>query len=95
MSEEEQAAVQTADLLRLKADALKRFAVIRNLYNKNAACARQERPAQQGLPAGAGPDLERIDEHPLWRQAVEALCDGLRKLVDRVRSNDARSWICT
>src|ERR1017187_8783188 len=34
MSEEEQAAVQTADLLRLKGDALKRFAVIRNLYSK-------------------------------------------------------------
>ena len=34
MSEEEQAAVQTADLLRLKEDALKRFSVIRNLYAK-------------------------------------------------------------
>src|ERR1035437_705553 len=34
MSEEEKTAVQTADLLRLKGDALKRFAVIRNLYNK-------------------------------------------------------------
>src|SRR5262249_39284172 len=34
MTEEEQAAVQTADLLRLKDDVLKRFGVIRNLYAK-------------------------------------------------------------
>jgi len=86
MSEEEQAAVQTADLLRLKADALKRFAVIRNLYNKMLRALAKNGPRSKAYLQARDQISNELMNIRFGAKQVEALCDGLRKLVDRVRS---------
>ncbi|TSA40565.1 MAG: RNA polymerase sigma factor RpoD [Betaproteobacteria bacterium] len=86
MSEEEQAAVQTADLLRLKGDALKRFAVIRNLYNKMLRALAKNGPRSKAYLQARDQISNELMNIRFGAKQVEALCDGLRKLVDRVRS---------
>jgi len=86
MSEEEQAAVQTADLLRLKADALKRFAVIRNLYNKMLRALAKNGPRSKAYLQARDQISNELMNIRFGAKQVEALCDGLRRLVDRVRS---------
>lgn len=86
MSEEEQAAVQTADLLRLKADALKRFAVIRNLYGKMLRALSKNGPRSKAYLQARDQISNELMNIRFGAKQVEALCDGLRNLVDRVRS---------
>jgi RNA polymerase primary sigma factor len=86
LSEEEQAAVQTADLLRLKGDALKRFAVIRNLYNKMLRALSRNGPRSKAYLQARDRILNELMNIRFGAKQVEALCDGLRRLVDRVRS---------
>src|SRR3972149_6190899 len=86
MSEEEQAAVQTADLLRLKGDALKRFAVIRNLYGKMLRALSKNGPRSKAYLQARDQIWNELMNIRFGAKQVEALCDGLRKLVDRVRS---------
>ncbi len=88
MSEEEQAAVQTADLLRLKGDALKRFAVIRNLYNKMLRALSKNGPRSKAYLRARDQISNELMNIRFGAKQVEALCDGLRKLVDRVRSSE-------
>ncbi len=88
MSEEEQAAVQTADLLRLKEDALKRFAVIRNLYNKMLRALAKDGPRGKAYLQARDQISNELMNIRFGAKQVEALCDGLRKLVDRVRSHE-------
>jgi RNA polymerase primary sigma factor len=86
MSEEEQAAVQSADLLRLKGDALKRFAVIRNLYNKMLRALSRNGPRSKAYLQARDQILNEMTNIRFGAKQVEALCDGLRNLVERVRS---------
>jgi len=86
MSEEEQAAVQTADLLRLKGNALKRFAVIRNLYSKMLRALSKNGPRSKAYLQARDQISNELMNIRFGAKQVEALCDGLRKLVDRVRS---------
>ena len=88
MSEEEQAAVQTADLLRLKEDALKRFAVIRNLYAKMLRALAKNGPRSKGYLQVRDQISNELMNIRFGAKQVEALCDGLRKLVDRVRGHE-------
>ncbi len=88
MSEEEQAAVQTADLLRLKGDALKRFAVIRNLYNKMLRALAKNGPRSKAYLQARDQISNELMNIRFGAKQVEALCDGLRKMVDRVRSSE-------
>ncbi|MDB5810776.1 MAG: polymerase sigma factor RpoD [Betaproteobacteria bacterium] len=88
MSEEEQAAVQTADLLRLKGDALKRFAVIRNLYNKMLRALAKNGPRSKAYLQARDQISNELMNIRFGAKQVEALCDGLRKLVERVRSHE-------
>jgi RNA polymerase primary sigma factor len=88
MSEEEQAAVQTADLLRLKGDALKRFAVIRNLYKKMLAALAKNGPRSKAYLQARDQISNELMNIRFGAKQVEALCDGLRKLVERVRSHE-------
>jgi RNA polymerase primary sigma factor len=80
------AAVQNAAMLQLKADALERFAKIRVLYNKmtkalakNGSRSRPYLKTQEEISA----ELMLIR---FSAKQVEALCDGLRALVEEVRS---------
>ncbi len=88
MSEEEQAAVQTADLLRLKGDALKRFAVIRNLYKKMLLALAKNGPRSKAYLQARDQISNELMNIRFGAKQVEALCDGLRKLVERVRSHE-------
>jgi RNA polymerase primary sigma factor len=84
--EDEDGAIASANLLKLKDDALKRFAVIRNLNAK----------LLKALVKGGArsrPYLEVRDQISnellnirFTAKQVEALCDGLRRLVEEVRS---------
>jgi RNA polymerase primary sigma factor len=80
------AAVQNAAMLQLKADSLERFAKIRVLYNKmikalarNGSRSRPYLKSQEEISA----ELMLIR---FSAKQVEALCDGLRGLVEEVRS---------
>ncbi|MBX9810954.1 MAG: RNA polymerase sigma factor RpoD [Burkholderiales bacterium] len=86
--EERAAAAQTADLLRLKEETLKRFAVIRTLYNKmTRALAKNGSRSRAYLQARDAISNELMNIRFSAKQ-VEALCDGLRKLVDEVRGHE-------
>src|SRR5258706_1798420 len=80
------AAIQNAAMLQLKADALERFAKIRILYMKmikalakNGSRSRPYLKTQEEISA----ELMYIR---FSAKQVEALCDGLRGLVEEVRS---------
>jgi RNA polymerase primary sigma factor len=79
-------AAASASLLKLKADVIERFAVIRVLYNKMLkALAKHGSKGKPYLKA----QEEITDELMLMRfsaKQVEALCDALRALVEEVRS---------
>jgi len=84
--EDEEGALANANLLKLKEDALKRFAVIRSLNGKLLKAL-----AKTG--ARSRPYLEVRDQISnellnirFTAKQVEALCDGLRRLVEEVRS---------
>ncbi|MGQ0579850.1 MAG: RNA polymerase sigma factor RpoD [Betaproteobacteria bacterium] len=84
--DEDGAAVQNASMLKLKADAGERFAKIRGLFNKlmkalakNSSRSRPYLKTQEEISA----ELMLIR---FSAKQVEALCDGLRRLVDEVRS---------
>jgi RNA polymerase primary sigma factor len=84
--EDEDGAVANANLLRLKEEALKRFEVIRNCNGKLLKAL-----AKSG--ARSRPYLEVRDQISnellnirFTAKQVEALCDGLRRLVEEVRS---------
>jgi len=88
-SEEEEddgGAAASATLLKLKADSLERFAVIRALYNKMMkALAKHGSKGKPYLKA----QEEITDALMMIRfsaKQVEALCDALRGLVEEVRS---------
>ena len=85
-SDDDGAAVQNAAMLQLKADALERFAKLRVLYNKMIkALAKngvRSRPYMKTQEEISG-ELMFIR---FSAKQVEALCDGLRGLVEEVRS---------
>ena len=88
MSEEDAAAMRSAGLLRLKQDALGRFTIIRNLYNKMLrALAKKGLRSHAYLQARDAISNELMNIRFSTKQ-VEALCDSLRRLVDRVRAHE-------
>jgi len=83
--EERAAEAQSADLLRLKEESLRRFAVIRTLYNRmTRALAKNGSRSRAFLQARDAISNELMNIRFSAKQ-VEALCDGLRRLVDEVR----------
>jgi RNA polymerase primary sigma factor len=88
MSEEEQAAVQTADLLRLKEEALKRFAVIRMLYAKMLRALAKDGSRSKVYLQSRDQISNELTSIRFGAKQVESLCDGLRKLVARVRMHE-------
>jgi RNA polymerase primary sigma factor len=85
-SEDDDAALQNAAMLQLKADSLERFAKIRVLYNKMIKALAKNGPRSRPY---LKTQEEISGELMLIRfsaKQVEALCDGLRGLVEEVRS---------
>jgi RNA polymerase primary sigma factor len=84
--EEEGGAVQSASLLQLKADALERFSVMRQFYTKmikslekNGVDSRSYKKLQEQLSN----ELMGIR---FSAKQIENLCDGVRRMVEEVRS---------
>jgi RNA polymerase primary sigma factor len=86
--EDDGGAAASASLLKLKADALERFTVIRALYSKMLkALAKHGSKGKPYLKA----QEEITNELMMMRfsaKQVEALCDALRALVEQVRSHE-------
>ncbi|HKU71434.1 MAG TPA: RNA polymerase sigma factor RpoD, partial [Burkholderiales bacterium] len=84
--DEEGSNAPSADQLKLKADALKRFNAIRTLYNKMIrALARNGSRSRAYLQSrdAIGNELMKIR---FSAKQIEALCDSVRRLVEEVRT---------
>ncbi len=84
--EDEEGAAANANLLRMKEEAARRFEIIRNCYNKLLKAL-----AKSGARSRAYLDVRDQISNELLNirftaKQVEALCDGLRRLVEEVRS---------
>ncbi len=87
-SEAAAAALQTANLLKLKEDALRHFAVIRSLYNRmSKALAKNGSRSKEYLQA-RDQITEELMNIRFSAKQVEALCDSIRKLVEQVRGHE-------
>ena len=82
------AAVQSADMLRLKEDALKRFGVIRTYYNKMMRALAKNGPRSRAYLQARDAISAELMNIRFSAKQVEALCDGLRGLVDEVRRHE-------
>jgi RNA polymerase primary sigma factor len=86
--EEDGNAIAAANLAQLKVDALARFAVIREAYEKMTQVL-----AKKGHKAKAYKELQEQISCELLAirftaKQVEALCDGLRRLVEEIRRHE-------
>jgi RNA polymerase primary sigma factor len=86
--DEDGAAVQSADMLRLKEEALKRFGVIRNYYGKMMKALQKEGPRSKAYLQARDHISDELMNIRFAAKQIEALCDGVRKLVDEVRTNE-------
>jgi RNA polymerase primary sigma factor len=84
--DEEGSNAPTADQLKLKADALKRFAVIRSLYNKMTRALAKNGPRSRAYLQARDAITNELMSIRFAAKQIEALCDGVRRLVDEVRS---------
>jgi len=86
--EDDGSALAAANLAQLRADALVRFAVIREAFEKMQVVL-----AKKGHKVKAYTDLQEVVSNELLgirftAKQVEALCDGLRKLVEEIRGHE-------
>src|SRR5687767_4298729 len=86
--DEDGAAVQSADMLKLKEEALRRFASIRNYYGKMMRALQKEGPRSKAYLQAREHISEELMNIRFAAKQIEALCDGVRRLVDEVRSKE-------
>jgi RNA polymerase primary sigma factor len=86
--DEDGAAVQSADMLRLKEEALKRFGVIRNYYGRMMKALQKEGPRSKPYLQARDHISDELMNIRFAAKQIEALCDGVRKLVEEVRTNE-------
>jgi RNA polymerase primary sigma factor len=86
--DEDGAAVQSADMLRLKEEALKRFGVIRNFYGRMMKALQKEGPRSKPYLQARDHISDELMNIRFAAKQIEALCDGVRKLVDEVRTTE-------
>ncbi len=87
-SEEEAAAAQTASLLKLRTEALEKFARIRRLYEKLKRVLENKGPRDKDylrVRDQIGAELMTIR---FTARTVERLCDSVRGLVEQIRSHE-------
>ena len=86
--DEDGGSVQSADMLKLKDDALKRFGVIRTYYNKMMKALAKNGPRSRAYLQARDAISAELMNIRFSAKQVEALCDGLRRLVDEVRRHE-------
>jgi RNA polymerase primary sigma factor len=86
--DEDGAAVQSATLLQLKADALERFAKIRNLYTKMMKALAKNGPKSRPYLKAQEEISGELMFIRFAAKQIEALCDNVRRVVDEVRSHE-------
>ena len=79
------AAVLTADLLRLKTEALKRFGIIRTHYNRMMKVLAKNGPRSPAYLESREDISNELMNIRFSAKQIEALCDTVRKLVEEVR----------
>jgi RNA polymerase primary sigma factor len=84
--DEDGAAVQSADMLKLKEEALKRFAVIHNYYGKMMKVLAKEGSRSKPYLQARDHISDELMNIRFAAKQIEALCDGVRRLVDEVRT---------
>ncbi len=83
-------AIASADLLKLKTDALERFAVIRSLYQDMQALLEKESPYHQGYVVLQDKISSELMCIRFSAKLVEKLCDTQRDLVNDVRNYERK-----
>src|ERR1043165_4496123 len=86
--DEDGAAVQRADMLKLKEEALKRFGVIRTFYGKRMRALQKEGARAKPYLQARDHISDELMNIRFAAKQIEALCDGVRKLVDEVRTTE-------
>ena len=84
------ASIASADLLKLKADALERFAVIREIYTEMQALLEKEGPYHQGYIEFQDKISSELMGIRFSAKMVEKLCDTQRELVGDVRNYERK-----
>lgn len=84
------AAVASANLLKLKTDALERFAVIREIYNEMQALLEKEGPYHSGYIELQDKISSELMGIRFSAKMVEKLCDTQRALVNDVRNYERK-----
>jgi RNA polymerase primary sigma factor len=84
--DEEGGAVQSADQLKLKADVLKRFAVIRSLYGRMTRALSRNGPRSRAYLQARDAITNELMKIRFSAKQIEALCDSVRRLVEEVRT---------
>ena len=88
VDEEAAAAVVTADLLRLKTEALKRFGVIRTHYNRMMKALAKNGPRSPAYVESREDISNELMNIRFSAKQIEALCDSVRKLVEEIRRHE-------
>ncbi|MGZ5159299.1 MAG: RNA polymerase sigma factor RpoD [Burkholderiales bacterium] len=83
--DEDGAAVQSADMLKLKEEALQRFNVIRNFYGKMMKALQKEGPRSKPYLQARDHISDELMNIRFGAKQIESLCDSVRKLVEEVR----------
>ncbi len=86
--DEEDGNAPSAYQIKLKADALKRFAVIRLLYNKMTRALGRNGPRSRAYLQSRDAILNELMKIRFSAKQIEALCDSMRRLVDGVRTHE-------
>ncbi len=88
VDEEAAAAVVTADMLRLKGEALQRFSVIRNHYNKMMRALAKNGSRSPAYLESREQISDELMNIRFSAKQIEALCDSVRKLVEEIRRHE-------
>jgi len=83
-------AIASADLLKLKADALERFAIIRGIYSEMQSLLEKEGPYHQGYIELQDKISSELMGIRFSAKMVEKLCDTQRELVSDVRNYERK-----
>ena len=84
--DEEGSAVQSANLLKLKEEALKRFLLIRRHYDRMMKALVKSGARSKPFVEARDEISEELMKIRFAAKQIEALCDGVRKLVEEVRT---------
>ncbi len=82
------AAAASANLEHLKAQAAERFAIVRTHYEAMLEALKKEGPASPAYHKAHEAIVEEFQQIRFSARQVEALCDQLRTMVDKVRSHE-------